>query len=113
MKVTEIRMLRWMCGHTLMDQIRNQEFRDKLEVGPISGKMRKNRLRCSGHVQRKTFAAPMRRVENIIVEGKRSRGRPRRTRDEQIKVDLHELNLSENLIRDRRSWRRHIHVLDY
>ena len=39
-EVTEMRMLRWMCGHTLMDRIRNQEFRDKLGVTPISGKMR-------------------------------------------------------------------------
>ena len=90
MKVTEMRMLRWMSGHTLIDRIRNQEFR-------------KDRLRWFGHVQRKTFVAPVRRVESIIVEGKRSRGRPMRTWDEQIKVDLHELSLSECLIRDRGS----------
>ena len=41
----------------------------------------------------------MRRVENVIVEGKRSRGRPRRIWDKQIKLDLHELNLSEGLTR--------------
>ena len=64
-------------------------------------------------MQRKTLAAPVRRVESIIVEGKRSRGRPRRTWDEQIKVDSRELNLSEGLTRDRGSWRYHIYVLDY
>ena len=37
----------------------------------------------------------------------------RRTWDEQIKVDLHELNLSEDLTRNRGKWRRLIHVLDY
>ena len=108
-----MRMLRWICGHTLMDRIRNQEFKDKQGVASISRKMRENRLRWFGHVQKKTFAAPVRRVESIIVEGKRGRGRPRRTWDEQIRVDLHELNLSEGLTRDRGSWRRHIHVLDY
>ncbi|XP_057540068.1 uncharacterized protein LOC130818029 [Amaranthus tricolor] len=113
MEVKEMRMLRWMCGHILMDRIRNQEFRDKLGVAPISGKMRENRLRWFGHVQRKTLAAPVRRVESIIVEGKRSRGRPKRTWDEWIKIDLRELNLSKGLTRDRGSWRRHIHVLDY
>ena len=50
MEVTEMRMLRWMCGHTLMDRIRNQEFRDKLMVAPISRKMRENKLRRFGHV---------------------------------------------------------------
>ena len=54
----------------------------------------------------------MRRVESIIVEGKRSRERLKRTWDKQIKVDLRGLNLSEGMTRDRGSWRRHIHVLD-
>ncbi|XP_057540595.1 uncharacterized protein LOC130818440 [Amaranthus tricolor] len=89
MKVTEMRMLRWTCGHTLMDRIRNQEFRDKLG--------------------RKIFDALVRRVESIIVDGKRGRGRPKRTWDEQIRVDLQELNLSADLTRDRSNWRRHIH----
>ena len=57
MEVTEMRMLRWMCGHTLMDRIKNQEFRDKLGVASISRKMRKSRLRWFGNAQRKNFAA--------------------------------------------------------
>ena len=60
----------------------NQEFRNKLGVAPIFKKMRENRLRWFGHMQRKTFDAPVRRVENIIVKSKRSRGRPKRTWDE-------------------------------
>ncbi|XP_057537347.1 uncharacterized protein LOC130815034 [Amaranthus tricolor] len=39
MKVTEMRMLRWMYGNTIMDRIRNQEFRKKLGVAPLSAKM--------------------------------------------------------------------------
>ena len=86
----------------------------RLGVATISGKMREHRLRWFDHVQRKTFDASIRSVESIIVESKRSRGRPKRTWDEQIRVDLHELNLSGGLTRDRGiSWRRHIHVLDY
>ena len=61
-----------MCGYTLMDRIRNQEFKDKLGEAPISRKMHENRLRWFGHMQRKTFDAPVRRIESIIVEGKRS-----------------------------------------
>ena len=56
-----------------MDRIRNQEFREKLGIAPKSGKMRENRLRWFGHVQRKTFDAPVRRIKNIIIDGKRSR----------------------------------------
>ena len=73
MEVTEMPMLRWMCGKTMLDRIRNQEFRETLRVAPISAKMRENRLRWFGHVQRKTHDAPVRRIECIIVEGKRSR----------------------------------------
>ena len=62
-----------------MDRIRNREFREKLGVAPFSTKMRENRLRWFGHVQRKTFDAPVRKIESIIVKGKKSRERPRRS----------------------------------
>ena len=97
---------------TMMDRIRNQEFREKLGVAPFFAKMRENRLRWFGHVQRKTHDAPIRRIKCIIVEGNRSRGRLRRTWEEHIKSDLHELHLSKDLTRDRSSWRRLIHVLE-
>ena len=113
MKVTELRMLRWICWNTLMDRIRNQEFRNKLGVAPNSAKMRENRLRWFGHVQRKTFETPVRRIKSLIVEGKRSQGRHRRIWDEQIKGYVHMLHLSVDLTRDRGSWRRLIHALDY
>ena len=85
MKVTKIRMLKWMCGHTMMDRIKNQEYREKLGVAPLSAKMCEKRFRWFGHVKWKTYDAPVRRIESIIVEGKRSRGRPRRLWEEHIK----------------------------
>ena len=102
-----------MCGHKMMDRIKNQEFREKLGVAPIYAKMRDNKLRSFGHVQRKNLDAPVRRIENIIVEGKKSRRRPRRTCEEQIKNDLHDLNLFKDLTMDRGSWRHLIYVLYY
>ncbi|KAD5507610.1 hypothetical protein E3N88_15313 [Mikania micrantha] len=44
--------------------------------------------------------------------GKRGRGRPRLTWDEQICQDMAELHLSEDMIYDRSSWRRRIRVHD-
>jgi hypothetical protein len=34
MSVAEMRMLRWICGHTRKDRIRNDDIRDKLGVAP-------------------------------------------------------------------------------
>ena len=103
MEVTKMRMLRWMCGYTMMDKIRNQEFKEKLGVAPLSAKIRKNKLRWFWHVQKKIHDAPVKRIECIIVEGKKSQGRSRRTWEEQIKSDLHEFHLSKDLTRDRGS----------
>ena len=92
MEVTKMRMLRWMCGNTMMDMIKTQKFRDKQGVGTSSAMMRENRLRWFGQMQRKTFDALMQRIESIIVEGKRSQGRPRRMWEEQIKNNLYDLH---------------------
>ncbi|XP_057535364.1 uncharacterized protein LOC130813543 [Amaranthus tricolor] len=50
-----------------------KEFREKVGVAPLSAKMRENKLRWFGHVQRKTHDACIR------VKGKRIRERPWRT----------------------------------
>ena len=36
--VVEMRMLRWMCGHTRKDRIRNEVIRNKIGVVPIEEK---------------------------------------------------------------------------
>ena len=113
MEVTEMRMLRWVCGNTVMDQIKNQEFREKLDIAPLSAKMSENRLRQFENVQRKTVDSPVRRIENILVEGKRSRERPKKSWVEQIKYDLSELRPSADLTKDRNSQRRQIYISDY
>ena len=50
LEVTEMRILRWMCGYTMMDRIRNQKFREKLGVVPFFAKMLENMLRWFGYV---------------------------------------------------------------
>ncbi|KAM2196754.1 hypothetical protein ACFX1Q_000243 [Malus domestica] len=42
--VVEMRMLRWMCGHTRKDKIRNEDIRSKVGVTEIEGKRIENRL---------------------------------------------------------------------
>lgn len=43
MRVAEMRMLRWMCGHTR--NIRNDDVHDKVGMAFLVNKMREARLR--------------------------------------------------------------------
>ncbi|KAL6513478.1 hypothetical protein OROGR_020964 [Orobanche gracilis] len=63
MPVAEMRMLRWMCGHTRKDRVRNEIIRTKVGVTCIENKMRENRLRWFGHIKRREMSAPVRRLE--------------------------------------------------
>ena len=43
--VVEMRMLRWICGHTRRDRVLNDDIRDGLGVAPIEEKLVQHRLR--------------------------------------------------------------------
>ncbi|XP_076951351.1 putative sphingolipid transporter spinster homolog 2 [Bidens hawaiensis] len=101
MEVAEMRMLRWMCGHTRLDRIRNEVFRERLGIVSIGEKIKEGRLRWYGHVKRRQETTPVRVVETLNVEGRRSRGRPKLTWEERIRQDLLELHLSEDMVHDR------------
>ncbi|KAL6532820.1 hypothetical protein OROGR_013780 [Orobanche gracilis] len=64
MNVAEMRMLRWMCGHTKKDRLRNEVIREKIRVASIEDKMMENRLRWFGHVRRRLVDASVRRLES-------------------------------------------------
>ena len=38
MKVAEMRMLRWMCGHTIKDMIHNDHIQERIVVASIARK---------------------------------------------------------------------------
>ncbi|PVH64028.1 hypothetical protein PAHAL_2G167800 [Panicum hallii] len=106
LSVAEMRMLRWFCGHTRRDRVRNEEIRDRVGVAPIEEKLIQHRLRWFGHVQRRPPEAPVR--SGVLKRGdnvKRGRGRPRLTWDETVKRDLKEWNIAKELAMDRSAWR--------
>ena len=89
LSVAEMRMLRWICGHTRRDRVRNDDIRERLGVAPIEEKLVQHRLRWFGHVQRRPSDAPVR--SGILSQDsnvKRGRGRPKLTWVEAIKGDL-------------------------
>ena len=110
--VAEMRMVRWMCGFTRLDRIRNGVIRSLAEVAPIEEKMRESRLRWFGYVKRRSVAAPVQRCEMIVPpSGKRGRGSPKKCLKEVVRKDLRVTGLTEDLAQDRRLWRNRIKSL--
>ncbi|PKA52789.1 ataxia telangiectasia mutated family protein [Apostasia shenzhenica] len=71
-------MLRWMCGYTRKDRMRNEYIRKKVGVAPIEDKFRESRLRWFGH--RRAIEAPIRKIELLdFAHVQRRRGRPKKT----------------------------------
>ena len=70
MDVTEMKMLRWMSGYTLKDRIRNDHIRERVEIAPISEKMRYYHLRWYEHVQE--LNETVRIAEQMVREDRKS-----------------------------------------
>ncbi|KAL5194661.1 Protein transport protein Sec24-like [Glycine soja] len=99
--VAEMRMLRWMCGKTRQDKIRNEAIRERVGVAPIVEKMVENRLRWFGHVERRPVDSVVRRVDQMERRQTiRGRGRPKKTIREVIKKDLEINGLDRSMVRD-------------
>ncbi|PKA52703.1 ataxia telangiectasia mutated family protein [Apostasia shenzhenica] len=75
-----MRMLRWMCGYTRKDRMRNEHIRKKVGVAPIEDKLREIRLRWFEHLNRRSIEAPVRKIELLdFTHVQRGRGRPKKT----------------------------------
>ena len=95
LNVAEMRMLRWFCGHTRRDRVRNEVIR----------------LRWFEHVQWRPPEAPVRSgVLKRVDKVKSDRGRPKLTWDESVKRDLKDWDISEEVALDRSAWRLAINV---
>ncbi|KAI8543266.1 hypothetical protein RHMOL_Rhmol08G0203600 [Rhododendron molle] len=68
MSVAEMRMLRWVCGKTRRDKIRNETVREMVGVAPIQEKVRENRLRWFGHGYRRPEDAVVKRADIIALD---------------------------------------------
>ena len=89
LSVAEMRMLRWICGHTRMARVRNDDIRDRLGISPIEEKLIQHRLRWFGHVQRRPPEAPAH--SGILKHDgnmRRGRGQSKLTWEETIRRDL-------------------------
>ncbi|GJS65768.1 retrovirus-related pol polyprotein LINE-1 [Tanacetum coccineum] len=101
-EVAELRMLRWTCGKTLLDMIPNGVYRAQLKAETIINKMREGRLRWFRHVRRRPQSSSVRRVEALVVDGLRRRGRPKLRWEDRVKYKMKELLLFEDMTSDRK-----------
>ncbi|GKF43593.1 hypothetical protein Tco_0130145 [Tanacetum coccineum] len=94
-------MIRWTCCKNLLDMIPNEVYRAQLEVEMIINKMREEQLRWFEHVRRRPQSATIMRVEAMVVDGLRRKGRPKLRWEDRVKHDMKELLLSEDMTSDR------------
>ena len=106
LEVAEMRMLRWMCGVTKLDKIRNERKRVTTKVGEITKKVHGRRLKWYGHMMRIEGHYVGRRAMVMKVQGRRKRGRPNRRWLDKVKDNTKEKGLSADDVYDRATSRR-------
>ena len=74
LEVTEMKMCRWACGHTLRDHVRNENIKERLKVENIAERCRKARLRWVGHLKRRDQDYLGRKTLEMVPPGRRRRG---------------------------------------
>ena len=104
-EVNEMRMLRWMCGVTRKDKIRNEHIRGTTKVVQASRKITERRLKWYGHVMRMEEDHVVRRVMTKTIPGKRKRGRPKTRWKDVCKRDMQTVGLREGDEGDRAYWK--------
>ena len=101
-----VRMLRWMCGVTRRDKIRNEHIRGTTRVVQASKKITEKRLKWYGHVRRMKEEHIVRRMLDVDIPGKRRRGRPSLRWKDACKRDMTQAGLKEDNATNRAIWRK-------
>ena len=105
MEAAELKMVRWALGVTLKDRVRNEYIWGTAKIRRIGEKLRGERLRWFGHVKRREESYIGRRMMKIEIPGKRTRGRPRRRWNDNIKEDMKKMDVNEEEAENRMRWR--------
>ena len=76
---TEMRMMWWARGNTRQDHVRNVDIWKEAHLNPIANFLIEKRFRWFGHVQRRDNHKDeaTRKILQMTVGGKRTRGRPK------------------------------------
>ncbi len=99
------RMLRYMAGVTWRDGVGSVEVAERCEVKELSVVLKMRRLRWFGHVKRREGVGALGRAVELDVEGRRPRGRPKKTWRKCVQEDLEALGAEEEDALDRENWK--------
>ncbi|XP_060195137.1 uncharacterized protein LOC132624359 [Lycium barbarum] len=87
-KVEEMRLSQWMCGHTRRDMIRNKEIGDKVGVVSMEDRMKEAQLEMVQECEE----------EKLILDGfRRGRSRPKKYWGELIRQDMTRFQLTKDM----------------
>ena len=98
-------MVRWICGVSAHDDIPSDQLLEKLGQTDNTTVIRCGRLQWAGHVERAPSNTGIGLVGNLVVPGKRGRGRPRKTWAKCVNTDIRDCGLSAVDPQDRVAWR--------
>ena len=105
MATTEMRMVRWAMGVSLLEHRRNGEILEEAKVEQIATVVRRRRLEWFGHVKIRDETENIRAVVEMKMEGKRPRGRPKLRWKDTVRRDLKAWRIREEWATDRERWR--------
>ena len=104
MATTEMRMVRWAMGVSLLEHRRNEDILEEAKVEPIAMVMRR-RLEWFGHVKRRDETENIRAVVEMKMEGKRPRERPKLRCKDTARRDMKAWSIREEWATDRERWK--------
>ncbi|XP_031341011.1 uncharacterized protein LOC116169125 [Photinus pyralis] len=87
-QVMEMKFLRRIKGITRYDRIRNDTIREELGVETVIQTIETQQLRWFGHLNRMDDNIPVKRIWEAKGQGRRGRGRPKRTWNQQVEAVL-------------------------
>ena len=99
------RMLRYMAGVSLADQVAREEVTRRCGVEPILTVVREGRLRWFGHVKRRVGEGLLGEVMELEVPDVTPRDKPKKQWRNNVEEDLRDMNLTEADAMDRDAWR--------
>ena len=104
LKITEMRMLRMICGNTLKDEINNKKICEMTGVERLEEFLREQRLRWLGQVEKKDEERGPVKVLHLEVD-RTKKVRPKKRRKEVLECDVIARGLQRLDTQDRERWR--------